>query len=187
MLVIALSSSAQVTGTFTDSRDGKTYKTVKIGTQIWMAENLAFYAGSNCWIYDNNKNNLAIYGYLYDWAATKQICPAGWHLPTDGEWSTLIIYLGDNNVAGGKLKSTSYWTCPTLDSTSNSSGFTALPSGWRDLNGKFNSIGGFGFWWSSTETPVGAWIRGMNCSSSVIVRGVGSKNAGWSVRCLKDN
>jgi uncharacterized protein (TIGR02145 family) len=103
ILNIAMCSMAQVAGTFKDSRDGKTYKTVKIGTQTWMANNLAFKASSGCCAYDNNKSNAAIYGYLYSWETAKNVCPTGWHLPSMAEWTTLIDYEG-GETAGNKLK-----------------------------------------------------------------------------------
>ena len=93
------------TGTFTDSRDGKTYKYVTIGKQVWMAENLAYAPSSgNYWAYHNNSSNVAKYGYLYDWQTSKNVCPTGWHLPTDEEWQELIDFAGGKDDAGTKLK-----------------------------------------------------------------------------------
>lgn len=158
-LIIAISSVAQEKGTFTDSRDGKKYKTVKIGTQTWMAENLAFKADSGCWAYDNNQNNVATYGYLYDAETAIIACPSGWHLPSDAELTTLINYLGGEDVAGYKLKETgtSHWKStekeifPTRAVMTNESGFTALPGGSRTYYGYFRELGTTGIWWSSTE------------------------------------
>ena len=81
-------------GTFTDSRDGNTYKWIEIGNQIWMAENLNFHANSGCWVYDNNPENADTYGRLYNWETARNVCPDGWHLPSDNEWKELEVYLG---------------------------------------------------------------------------------------------
>ncbi len=134
------------TGTFTDSRDNKAYKWVKIGSQIWMAQNLNYnIAGSGC-------NQCETYGRLYTWDAANRACPSSWHLPSDSEWQTLIDYLGGSGVAGGKMKSTGTWQSPNTDAT-NSSGFSALPGGFRLANGSFYNAGNGG-WWSSRPTAV---------------------------------
>jgi uncharacterized protein (TIGR02145 family) len=186
-LVFAMSSAAQ-SGTFTDSRDGKVYKTVTIGTQIWMAENLAFKANNFCLAYNNYVDNAEGYGYLYDWETAKEACPAGWHLPTDSEWSELITYLGGNNVAGGKLKETdtTHWNSPNTEAT-NESGFNALPGGFRDYDGTFLYLHDFGFWWSSTEQGIGnAWGYSLNYNDSKAIRFSNGWPMGFSVRCVKD-
>ncbi|MEI6349029.1 MAG: FISUMP domain-containing protein [Bacteroidota bacterium] len=193
ILFIAVYSFAQATGTFTDSRDGKTYKTVKIGTQTWMAENFAYKAKTGCWLYNNDQNNLAIYGYLYDWETAKKSCPSGWHLPSEAEWKTLTNYLGGPRggacVAGGKLKEkgTTHWKTPNSGAT-NESGFSAVPGGIRMLDGTFDRMGNVGYWWSSTEynsdvykyTSMGS---GNSCAGSDSNSG---KTAGFSVRYIKD-
>ena len=152
ILVIAMNLAAQKTDTFKDKRDGKTYKTVKIGTQTWMAENLAYKAESGCWAYDNNLKNVTTYGYLYNWKTANKACPSGWHLPTDEEWTTLTDYLGGDSVAGGKLKETgnTFWKRPNTGAT-NESGFAGLPGGHRNINGEFVSFEKGGYWWSSGE------------------------------------
>jgi uncharacterized protein (TIGR02145 family) len=98
-------SFSQETGTYMDPRDDKVYKTVKIGDQWIMTENLAYKPNSgNYWAYNNDQSNVAKYGYLYDWQTSKKVSPTGWHLPTKGEWDSLIIYLGDSsNVVCEKL------------------------------------------------------------------------------------
>ena len=178
--------------TFKDSRDGKVYKIVKIGTQTWIAENLAYAPTSgNYWAYDNDDANVEIYGYLYDWQTALNVCPAGWHLPSDEEWTELTDYLGDN--AGGKLKATGtieagtgLWNDPNTGAT-NETGFTALPGGYRDRYGYFFSIGYRGYWWSATETSANhAWSRDMNYNRSDVNRHDTSKDLGFSVRCVRD-
>jgi len=143
------------TGTFTDPRDDQTYTTIDIGSQTWFAENLNYNTGdgnNNSWCYDNNGSNCDIYGRLYTWEAATSACPDGWHLPSDDEWTTLIDFLGGEDVAGGKMKETgtTHWNSPNAGAT-NSSGFTALPGGYRSTNGGFYDRGSFGIWWSATE------------------------------------
>ncbi len=176
-------------GSFTDSRDGKNYKTVKIGTQTWMAENLAYKNSSGCWAYDNKESNVTTYGYLYDWETAKNVCPTGWHLPSDAEWTQLTNYLGGEKVAGGKLKETgtTHWKSPNKGAT-NETGFTAIPGGSCFSTGAFFAIGGYGYWWSATEaTEAGAaWFRTMFDYANDVVRDYGFGNEmGLSVRCLK--
>lgn len=184
-------------GQLTDKRDGKTYKTVKIGNQTWMAENLAFLPDSgNYWAYDNDNTNVAKYGYLYDWQTAKNVCPTGWHLPSDKEWSVLTDYF-ELQVAkiitsryglyapGTKMKSTSGWQ--DGGNGTNESGFNAFPVGYRGNDGDFNGIGSYGFWWSSSEfSPYDARIRYLHKDFVVVKRGYRNKTHGYSVRCIKD-
>ena len=160
-------SSAFICGTSTmTDTDGNTYNTVAIGTQCWMAENLN-YATDNSWWYENNGEYGDIYGRLYTWTAALTACPDGWHLPTDDEWTTLTDYLGGENVAGGKLKETgtTHWLSPNTGAT-NSSGFTALPAGFRYYVGvSFNRLGLSTYWWSATAySSAYAWGRDLSCN-----------------------
>jgi len=152
---IAIGLEAQEAGNFTDVRDNKTYKTVKIGTQIWMAENIAYKAIAGCWAYDNDQENVPTYGYLYNWESVNQVCPNGWHLPSDAEWNQLTTYLGGEDVAKAKLKETgtAHWSNTNNGNrdANNESGFNALPGGSRTTLGAFIGIGGNGYWWSSTK------------------------------------
>ena len=180
---------AQTTGTFTDTRDGKVYRTVKIGEQVWMAENLAYKPSSgNYWAYDNKADNIAVYGYLYDWETAKKVCPTGWHLPSDAEWTELTDYLGGEVVAAGKLKETgtTHWNSPNEGAT-NETGFTALPGGGYYGVGTFYDIGDGGNWWSATEFGATiAWDRNMNKDDTFVdSRGL-DKELGYSVRCVRD-
>lgn len=208
-----------------DERDGHTYKTVKIGNQTWMAENLAYlpyvipsseyyyiityhvyeYEGT-----DVNEakatSNYNTYGVLYNWPAVmagasssnsnpsgiQGICPNGWHLPSDAEWSELTDNFGNFIVAGGALKEagTSHWNSPNTGAT-NESGFTALPGGVRGAGGYFGNIGNYGWWWSATEdvnNTDNAWGRGLYYKDTKVDR-VRSTNKlfGFSVRCVRDN
>ena len=172
--------------TFTDSRDGKVYKKVQIGTQEWMAENLN-YATGNSWCYDDNPSNCSVYGRMYDWETAKTACPSGWHLPSDAEWSTLTTFLG-GVIAGGKMKSTGtqYWQSPNTDAT-NSSCLSGLPGGNRYFDGTFYFIGTYGVWWSSSESTTSfAYSRALNYNSGVVTTYDTNKKNGLSVRCVRD-
>jgi uncharacterized protein (TIGR02145 family) len=137
------------TGTFADSRDGKTYKKVTIGGKTWMAENLNYAAeGSKC--YEDNPSNCATYGRLYNWATALTACPSGWHLPTDAEWTALTNFVGSN--AGTKLKSSTGWrSSSSVPAGTDQYGFSALPGGYGTSRGDFNDVGSIGYWWSDTD------------------------------------
>jgi uncharacterized protein (TIGR02145 family) len=189
-LNISIGSVAQTLDTITDLRDSKTYKVVNIGTQTWMAENLAFKTSSGCWAYDNNQSNISTYGYLYNYKTAKKVCPKGWSLPKYKEWNTLITFLGGDKVAGEKLISTTGWENLKF-TASNNSGFTALPGGIFDNSDKsFFGIGTNGGWWSSTlvqGSSVYGWTKRL-FSSENFVGGLKSHiSHGHSVRCIKNN
>jgi uncharacterized protein (TIGR02145 family) len=197
-------------GTFIDSRDGNEYNWVQIGDQVWMAENLAYLpsvnmvadgsedaAGSYYYVYGYDGTNVAeakatdnyaTYGVLYNWTAAMNACPDGWHLPSDAEWTELTDYLGGESVAGGKLKETgtTHWASPNTGAT-NETGFTALPGGYRNLNGTFLNVGLDGYWWSATEYSAAyAWNRNLYYNGSNVDRSNDNKEVGFSVRCLRD-
>jgi uncharacterized protein (TIGR02145 family) len=144
-------------------------------------------------------SNLNNYGYLYNWYAaagivtnlgspTKNICPTGWHVPSDGEWTTLTTYLDGLPVAGGKMKSTSsLWNSPNTGAN-NSSGFTALPGGYRNSLGTFRHVGDDSYFWSATEdgTTGNSWEYGMEYNVNSVYRYDSSKSGGNSVRCLRN-
>ena len=208
------------TGSFTDPRDNMTYNTITISGQTWMAENLAYLpevcaSDAECgyWVYDYQGTdvptamgtaNYTTYGVLYDYDATLTACPAGWHVPTDYEWSYLEVHLGMNiqqtvgtgirgTNQGSKMKETGtmHWEAPNSDAT-NISGFTALPGGSRDNLGKdFFGLGTIGNFWSSTEE--GNWVNYRYLFSGITGVGndwlstiTGSSNSGGSVRCVQD-
>jgi uncharacterized protein (TIGR02145 family) len=190
---------------------------VKIGNQVWMSKNLDvdtyrngdhipevtdqnewanLTSGAWCY-YDNDPANGKIYGKLYNWYAVNDprcLSPDGWHIPTDEEWTVLTDYLGGEEVAGGKLKSTGaiergdgLWYSPNKGAT-NSSGFSALPGGYRDSNGSFDRLRIYGYWQSSTESVSSdAWYRFLFCNRAGIARGYNGKGYGFSVRCVRDN
>jgi len=229
---------------FTDSRDGNNYKVVKLGDQIWMAENLKYLpvvhsnaefatqgnnsqAGYGVYGYDGSdiataksQTNYSTYGVLYNWWAAMDgagssnsnpsgvqgVCPTGWHLPSDDEWTTLANYLIANgynydgtttgNKIGKALASASGWTSSSTagavgntdyPSKRNATGFTALPGGYRKYTGTFNDVGDYGYWWSASEDDAtNAWYRLLNFSNSGVGRLNLDKEYGFSVRCVRD-
>jgi len=176
ILSFAISSFAQ-SSTFIDTRNEKVYKTVKIGGQTWMAENLAFNADSNCWAYYNDQNFVAKYGYLYNWETAKTVCPAGWHLPSEEEFETLIKDCGGN----------SYDACKAL-SQDGSSGFSARFGGWYCDYNKFYDIGKNAYFWSSTPDGDGyAYILYISSDSKAHTLRHNNRSFGYSVRCIIDN
>jgi uncharacterized protein (TIGR02145 family) len=170
--IIAGSASAQDAGTITDSRDGKSYPTITLGSQTWMGANLAFNASNACRAYNDDVTNAEKYGYLYDYEMAKRLCPAGWHLPTDAEWKTLVTYLGGDKSAGAKLKD---------------GGFGALAGGFRNGFGVYSGLGTHGMWWSSTwGNELNAWYRLLTFNSGKFEKRSLIKLSCFSVRCVKD-
>jgi uncharacterized protein (TIGR02145 family) len=199
--------------------DGNVYHSVTIGTQIWMVENLrttkyrdgtaipnvtdntaweALTTGAYCnYINTESADTIATYGRLYNWYAatdSRNIAPAGWHVPTDAEWTTLTTYLGGENVAGGKMKETgtTHWDSPD-GVADNSSGFTGLPSGDRShyYDGKFYSLYQYGTFWSSTANPSAylassAYYRYIDYYGVDCYRDYYGKRVGYSLRLIKD-
>jgi uncharacterized protein (TIGR02145 family) len=173
-------------GTFTDARDGQTYKTVTIGTQTWMARNINYQTKSGSWCYDNNVDNCKQYGRLYDWNTAKTACPAGWHLPS--RWDNLEeeAAVGGKGVAGKALKSTNGWYNDGNGIDNN--GFSALPGGYRDTDGSFYHVGKYGYWWTATEYGGGiAYSRLMGYGKDIVGENYGDEGNGFSVRCVADN
>lgn len=202
---------------FITDRDGNVYNTIQIGSQLWMKENLKttkYKEGSQIptgydnlgWsdlsigaysVYDNDVSNVETYGNLYNWYAvddSRGICPDGWHIPTDDEWTILSDYLGGNSVAGGKLKEAGYvhWNSPNEGAT-NESAFTALPAGmrWPQEYYVWWGMGTKSLFWSSTAVEINsnyALGRILESDTQMISQLTDSnrKTSGLSVRCLKD-
>jgi len=184
-------------------QNGNTYKTVKIGTQTWMAEDLKAtsyrdgspipYIGSNeDWIsttsggYCFNEFN----SVLYNWYAVddiKKLAPLGWHIPSEEEWDILINYLGGSQIAGGKMKATRTWKAPNTGAT-NESGFTALPNNGRySYNGSITYVSGAVCqFWSSTRSEPYAWYYYLYWDTAGCYIWYSNKKSGMSVRCVKD-
>ena len=187
-------------------------QSVTIGTQTWTTLNLdvaIFRNGDailevkddaewlDAWVneqpawcyYNNDPKNGTKYGKLYNWYAVNDargLAPSGWHVPTDQEWTVLSTFLGGEDVAGKKMKSSSGWNYKS--NGNNSSGFTGLPGGYRTSGVDFLMVGDFGFWWSASEyDETGAWSRALLYNfNSDLSRSSYGKDAGFSVRCVKD-
>ena len=191
--------------------DGNVYHSVTIGTQIWLVENLrvthyrngdsipnisdeiqwaAQTSGAYC-NYDNTVSNASVYGRLYNWYAvsdSRGLCPSGWHVATDAEYSTLITYLGGMTTAGARMKETgtAHWLSPNTGAT-NESGFTALPGGTRNNSGSFSNLLNHGYWWTATEKNASdTWSYNINYNHPDIYKTYDPKATGFSVRCIKD-
>ena len=178
----------QETGTFTDARDGKVYKTVKIGEQTWMGENLAFKTESGSSVYNDITDYAKTHGYLYTWEAAIKVCPDGWHLPSMQDWWSLSDFLGGDALAGGKLKQagTTYWKSPN-EGAINSSGFTALPSG-RSNDKSMEYIGYKTFFWTSVDDDdATSWCGELTFSNEDLALYPVEKKNGFSVRCIKNS
>ena len=171
-------------GTFTDERDGKTYKTVKIGEQTWMAQNLNYKTDSS-WCFNNADSNCIKYGRLYTWDAAMEICPIGYHLPSSEDWGRLVATAGGWKTAAKKLKSKSGWD-ENGNGTDNYE-FSALPSGFRYSGDDFSSAGYHGHWWTATEcTDNYAYYWFISYDIDNVYEGDDFKDYGFSVRCVAD-
>jgi uncharacterized protein (TIGR02145 family) len=175
----------------TDSRDGKNYKVVKIGNQMWMAENLNYETeGSKC--YDNQIANCTKYGRLY--GSNSEFCPEGWHLPSNGEWETLMTTIGgkytiDGYTNGNKLKTKSGWN--KGGNGTDDFGFSALPGGFfRNEMGKLEpfGVGEYGYWWSETSLSIGASFPSPYAWSidGLFIKSFLAEGLYCSIRCVKD-
>lgn len=204
---------ANCTGNYTVTDiDGNIYRTVQIGDQIWMAENLrvtryrngdtipditdanfwSHYAtGARCY-YNNDPNNGSLYGCLYNWHVVRNnrpIAPAGWHLPSEEELAVLMNTLGGDTIAAGKmkLKGVGYWIYPNTGAN-NESGFGALPGGYRyGEDGSFHTLGSNGYWWGATRSyELYSWSARLFTGFADVQRHKRFENYGLAIRCVKD-
>ncbi len=211
---LAVSSSWTCGNTLTDARDGKTYATVLIDTQCWMAQNMnigtktagANNQGTTCpsaaeiekYCYSDSDDNCTSQGGLYQWdqamcgsteSGTQGICPTGWHMPTDSEQHTLDYYLWDKVTGTCSSGRVDVWACSpagTKLKAGGTSGFNGLLAGDRGTDGLFYNQGTSAYFWSSVESGVDAWLRGLNLSVATVNRVAYSQAYGFSVRCLKN-
>ena len=190
------------------SHEGYDYSTVQIGDQCWFSENCRYLPevspsseGSETdpyyYVYDYEGTNVGAavstsnydtYGVLYNWPAvmTEGICPSGWHIPSDGEFTQLTDFLGGESVAGGKMKEAGYdhWNSPNTGAT-NSSGWTGLPGGYR-YSGGFDYYGDDGLWWCASEPGSSSWLRTLYYNYDLVYRGNYNRGNGFSARCVRD-
>jgi len=171
---------------FTDPRDGQAYRTVELDGLRWLAQNLNYDVGEGCWFYDNGPKNGEKYGRLYTWETAKKACPPGWRLPTDEEWRALAMKFGGyyewhaREDVGDPKKS--YKTL--LEG--GSSGFSALLGGWRNTDGSFIDLDGYGYYWSATEDGSGsAWSFNFNSYNDKLNRHSNDEALGFSCRCVQ--
>jgi uncharacterized protein (TIGR02145 family) len=181
---------------FVDPRDGQSYNTVLIYGKCWMAENMNYDNGSttNSWCFQNDPANCETYGRLYTWDAAMNACPSGWHLASDSDWAELVDDNGGLTLAGGPLKQTGtweagtgLWNTPNTGAT-NASGFTALPSGYREYQaGWFGLLHQQGYFWTSTQhNATWAWMYSMTNGGAYVNRPMLEKLNGLAVRCKKN-
>jgi uncharacterized protein (TIGR02145 family) len=185
------------------SHEGYEYSTVQIGDQCWFSENCRYLPevspsgeGSETepfyYVYDYQGTdvaaaqataNYATYGVLYNWPAvmTEGICPSGWHIPSDGEFTQLTDFLGGESVAGVKMKDDVLWN------GTNSSGFSGLPGGYRYCcPGDFYPNGSLGYWWSASLSGSNSWRRSLNTNVDLVFRNDSDRDRGFSARCVRD-
>ncbi len=208
---LSVSLAAPVRGVVKDNRDGKTYKTVKIGDQTWMAENLNLHMDES-WCYEQKTDNCKKYGRLYTWKKALKACPTGWHLPTIGEWRTLESYLtqASREKVGNVLRAKDGWKVKkrkkkkydektgepiyldeyeTINAGTDNYGFSALPAGYVDHKGKFVKIKENAVFWSATKEKGKSkkvLNRQLEYGSDTFYESRNSMDSGFSVRCVKD-
>lgn len=211
LIFIGCSKNEENSNAIVTDHDGNKYNTVKIGNQIWMSENLkttsyrngdaipnikdptAWYNLTNAAYcdYDNNPANSSSYGKLYNWHAVHsgQLCPTGWHIPSEAEWNILEAFLGEESLAGGKLKENNFthWQSPNTAAT-NETGFTGLPGGFRSSTGAFFNLGYNGYWWGSETASDISYARYhyLDFNIGFLLENEDYKVDGLSVRCIKD-
>ncbi|GBU24768.1 hypothetical protein R83H12_01403 [Fibrobacteria bacterium R8-3-H12] len=183
LLKITAAAGVSLAMIFTVSCDVAGFKTVKIGNQIWMAENLNIdIQGSKC--YEDNPENCKKYGRLYYYGIAVQACPKGWHLPSDKEWQMLVDFVGGEAVAGTKLKAKDGWN--EGGNGTDDYGFSALPGGNGNSDGSFYGVGKYGSWSATEDNASIAWSRNMDYDDAKVIRDHNYKTYLFSVRCVQD-
>jgi len=174
-------------GTLQDTRDSQSYRTVTIGSQTWMAQNLNYAPTNGVYgCYKDSTQYCVLYGKLYDWATADSACPLGWHLPDTTEWDSLEASVGGASIAGSKLKAMSGWT--TADSgitNTDDYGFSALPAGY--FTTAFFHAKDIGYWWTASDSASdNAYYRGLYYNTQVLKAINSFQTFAFSVRCVKN-
>ena len=185
ILVSKFNISAQAFDSIVDTRDGKVYKTVIIGKQVWMAQNLNFQADGS-WCYENKAENCSKFGRLYSWEAANNSCPAGWHLPSDKDWMALESFLGMDEIELLKINSWRGTDQGKRLMSDTNLGFSVLPGGYRNPPSNYNLMDLQAFFWTSTAEAGSAWFRQFYNGSSQIFRKNRPVSWAFSVRCVKN-
>lgn len=173
-------------GTLKDSRDSIVYKTIEIGTQTWMAENLRHKTSNGSFAFDQDESVAERFGRLYEWHTATTACPAGWHLPGNLEWNQLVEFLGGETIAGSQMKSAKGWE-GQKEISINTSGFSALGAGYRHDDCTFGSLGANANFWSGTSIDNElVWGRNLNFKSGKVFLRQYNRTNSYSVRCVKD-
>ena len=194
------SSALPDTGRFVDSRDGNSYKTIKLGNQVWMAENLRYSKDIPLGTSKSNKphvynpngspQNVETYGLLYNWYAAEEACPNGWHLPTVSDWRALKSAISGDNAGSQLASKPELWNDGLLERSTSfgKSGFSVLPAG--SFDGKsYGNFGSFAYFWTANEYEYysgNAYFRYIYYNYGGVVSNYSSKSDGFSVRCVKD-
>ncbi|MCX6249962.1 MAG: hypothetical protein NTX61_04335 [Bacteroidetes bacterium] len=187
-ILLPFTMQAQDKGTYTDKRDGHSYRWIRFGKQVWMTENLKFTTKEGSWLYDND-TSYTMFGRMYDWNAAVKACPQGWHLPTDGEWDKLITVLGGADVTGEKFqKMDTLKMKQDPRSAMAAKDFSSLILGVRHTDGTFSGLGIWGGCWSATavdDKTAGNFLFVFGGKS--IGKSTSTKISGFPVRCIKTN
>jgi len=184
----AVLSFGQEKGSFTDKRDGHTYRWVMFGKQAWMLGNLDYKTPAGSWVYNNDSTKEAAYGRLYDWTTAQKACPKGWRLPTDQDWNTLITTVGGESVAGRKIQESDSIP-PTLRNIKSGDidNFISLLAGVRHADGSYTGLGIWGGCWSATPTKNDVGNNYLFTRNGMAVgKSTNDKTSSFSVKCVRN-
>lgn len=171
------------TGTFTDERDGQTYKWIRIGQQVWMAQNLNFQMPKDCYAYNNSPENRDKYGLLYNYTALIDVCPKGWHIPSDAEWQQLEVSAGMSRLDAKSMNFRGDIGAALLPG--GKTGFNLLYAGWHKP-ATFDELGETAYFWTNTQSGAPVYARMFKRGYNAIYRNRFGIGYAMNVRCVKD-